>query len=126
MTTATELPEVNRELFRQIRDWIKTHPSSHDNWMWESSYGNPECGTTRCTAGWAIHFAYPGYRYIREALDHHGNGAGYSGFGRELLGLTYPEAEYLFYCDNEPAMEMIEHYAECGREGWELPDGYED
>lgn len=116
---ATEAPpQVNIDLFKQIRDRIKAHPEEHDNWSWE--YSGAECGTTRCTAGWAIHFQNPNQR-IRETQAQLGYRS-YTEAGRDLLGLTRDEAEYLFFNDNEEALAMVEHYAECGREGWVFPE----
>lgn len=120
----TTLPEVNQGLFRKIRDGLKAHPESHDNDSWEilarDALGRPlECGTTRCTADWAIWFQHPG-QPIRATLDELPDNS-FSEAGGRLLGLTYHEAEYLFYNDNELAMAMIEHFAEKGREGWAFP-----
>jgi len=112
------LPEVNRDLFKRIRDRIREHPEWHDNWGWERT--DPECGTTRCVAGWAIHFQNP-TQDIGETQRQLGYRR-YSQAGRDLLGLTKEEAEYLFYNDNEEAMAMVEHFAENGREDWVFPE----
>ncbi len=45
------MSEFNRELFQKIHDQITGHPETHNQDSWESL-----CGTTRCVAGWAVHF----------------------------------------------------------------------
>lgn len=46
------MAEINTAMFRRIHDQITAHPETHDQGVFES-----RCGTTRCIAGWAIHFA---------------------------------------------------------------------
>jgi hypothetical protein len=121
VTTET-LPEVNKELFAKIRDQIEAEPDRFNQDIWETYYGEEynECGTARCTAGWAIFLTHPGQPIYETRIELYSS-LGYSGAGQLLLGLTDEEMEYLFYTDNEPAQEMLEHYAVHGREGWELP-----
>lgn len=123
MTTMTDLPTVNQELFTKIRDQIEAYPDTHNQAVWESSY----CNTTRCTAGWAIHFTHPNEKDIYTSLNlHYTRDGGFENTGKKLLGLTDDEAEYLFYTSEEEALAMIQHYADNGRDGFIIPEEDED
>lgn len=91
-----------------VLDWIGEHPEQHDQRFFRKD--SPSCGTTECFAGVAIHlFAPPGVKWTMDVPD--GDGVlGYEitvpGMGHEtsapdyamdLLGLTWPEREALFY-----------------------------
>lgn len=134
---------ANTEMFKRIRDQIKADPKTFymSGWEddlsaeaaedgdWDHGYYNPstgdyedvmasECGTTRCIAGWAIHF---------EALDRGLN------VNSDLMGLTnelgrifdIPQPNYetvamrildtsdrsMFYANNEGGWEIVNEYA---------------
>lgn len=117
-----ELPEVNRELFAEIRDSIKADPFAHNQSLWEAVEPAAVCGTTRCTAGWAIWLNDPDpLTSLDDKIEALGLDSA-ADAGQDLLGLTEDEREYLFYQSNHNAKAMIEHYAEHGREGWEFPE----
>ena len=63
------MPELNIPLFQKIHAQITRDPGSHDQGSWEAV---GECGTTRCIAGWALHFEAHGDVYKRNA---HGRGS---------------------------------------------------
>lgn len=119
MTAMTDLPTVNQALFTKIRDEIEAHPEAHEQDVWETEYAS--CGTARCTAGWAVHFTHPEDKSIFLTIQRPEYRDGFESAGKMLLGLTSAEAEYLFYADNDEALEMIQHYADNGREGFVVP-----
>lgn len=108
------MPEINRELFQKIYDQISQHPETHWQGWWETTEN--ACGTTRCVAGWAVHFQNTEQDTYSTCCD-----LGYNGnheiAGRELLGLTNEEAYELFYMTTDAqAAEQVELYALKGRE----------
>lgn len=42
---------INTDMFRRIHEQITAHPETHYQGTFEA-----DCGTTRCVAGWAVHF----------------------------------------------------------------------
>lgn len=116
-----DMPEVNKELFGKIWNQILLHPDTHYQDTWETAYN--VCGTTRCTAGWALHFTHPEDKSIYDTIcrPEYAN-QGFEMSGKKLLGLTQQEAAYLFYADEAEALDMITHYARQGREGFDLPE----
>lgn len=116
------MSEFNRELFQKIHDQITQNPETHDQNSWESF-----CGTTRCVAGWAVHFSNGEGRLwgaafgdvtsetgslIREVLglqrpDYVG-GQHVEPSARKLLGLTQRQAGGLFYgASDEEAVHLV-------------------
>lgn len=128
----------NRKMFARIAVQIGDHPETHDQSSWECSaeenseeYDLPveECHTTRCVAGWAIHFwavdegrdmslplsahadayhaAHPGLRRVHFPLTW------YSSAAADILGLESHEAEYLFsaFRDGDEAYDQVVQYA---------------
>jgi len=97
---------ANKELFRKVYEQITQNPETHDQGDWEN-----ECGTTRCGAGWALHFHRPNqsiFKTMREVV----NTGSIDVAARRVLGLNKSEADYLFYeASNEEAVEFIRHYA---------------
>lgn len=75
-------PTPNLPLLRKILDHIDAHPEEHDQETWESA-----CGTTRCVAGWALHFDGQKVRADGSIPRR----------AREVLGLTVSESEALFF-----------------------------
>lgn len=75
---------------------------------------NPmECGTTLCAAGWACHVTGWTIRSF-ERLTRGRSARGYtmSRVAAEALGLTEAEANYLFYCSEERAIQLLTKIAE--------------
>jgi hypothetical protein len=90
---------MNRELFKKIDDIITSDPTRLDMGSWEDS--TPECGTTRCIAGWAVHFASnPGEgaweTRVRLADELDLAGPSWMRVGARLLGLDEHDADALF------------------------------
>ena len=117
---------MNRELFEKIHDVISTSPESLDMGAWE---WDAACGTTRCIAGWAMHFSVHDGRVfdpagtvsqsVRDLADRLGarDEYGYTSFpslAGELLGLDRVDRE-LFYVDSDLATEFVRLASE-GRE----------
>lgn len=114
------MPDVNQELFGKVYNQITQAPEAHNQDVWESEYS--ACGTVRCTAGWALYFTHPEDQTIYKTIQRDAYvRLGFEGAGKMLLGLTSAEANYLFYSDNDEALDMIAHYAEHGREGFTVP-----
>ena len=62
---AIELSDARRlDIWRKIDAQITNHPESHDQGDFEDDLDRDGCGTTRCVAGWGIHFFAPGYESI--------------------------------------------------------------
>lgn len=95
-----------------VRDQIRDHPETHDqgNWWRKAQYPvvvPGDCGTRACVAGWAVHFAHPNAIFFdwqsEVALPVNGFSptSGYRNssierLGREALGLTTTQSDYLF------------------------------
>lgn len=111
MTTTFE----QQALAQRILDHITAHPEQHN----KRKFGQKtECGTTACIAGWAgifsgiCQFEYDPdidrWYFIANHPQHHSIAA----VGRKLLGLSYFDAECLFYCkDNGLAVEALRYLA---------------
>lgn len=59
---------LNTELFKKIHDVISITPEQFDMAGWEDT--DSGCGTTRCVAGWAIHFSLEGGNLYDGRGDH--------------------------------------------------------
>jgi hypothetical protein len=103
------MPELNLPLFAKIRDQITAHPELHE----QSDFEYPSnCGTSRCVAGWAIlldaHGRGEQIDSFRESSDYLVDDRSPSDFARQLLGLTYAEADYLFFqAGNKEAVDIV-------------------
>jgi hypothetical protein len=105
--------EVNRELFKKVYDQIAEHPDTHWQGDFEADVedgaggyredGVPVCGTTRCVAGWALHFS--GQR-VNDSLDPGRDAA-------RLLGLSVDAASVLFSgsLPETEAVALVRFYA---------------
>ena len=127
------MPELNIPLFQKIHAQITRDPESHYQGSWETVN---ECGTSRCLAGWALHFEAHGDVYERDA---YGTSLGWSTqmrtlldsrddlkdwwpvhrIARHLLGLTAEQAGRLFYSDDETAAEAVRLAAEGDLAGFD-------
>lgn len=118
---------MNTELFKKIHDAIEADPAGFDMGAWEGlkDYEHPACGTTRCVAGWAVHFASgegglyivgertewtPGVLALAERLgvrvgDVH-IGSPVADLGAKVLGLERGDRK-LFYTDGETAAGFV-------------------
>lgn len=109
---------MNTELFKKIDDTIQAQPGSFDMSGWEST----ACGTTRCMAGWAIHYTtgrplrrapgrtHPSVIRLAAELD---VVAEFEEVGAKLLGLSEEESSTAFYMDDRFARRFI-HLAAQG------------
>lgn len=99
---------INRELFRKVYDQITAHPETHDQDEFESS-----CGTTRCVAGWALHFYNPNQDIRQTAFEINDSVHGGPGnAARKILGLSEHQAGRLFYeVSDKEAVEIVKKCA---------------
>lgn len=122
---------LNIQLAQKVLDQIETHPETFEMDSWSTfSYAGREiynpatgayettdyCGTARCIAGWAIHFAAEergintnrslAYvaRDLAVAMGLTPVDADYADLGQRLLGL---EDTRLFYADDETGYERL-------------------
>ena len=129
------MSRLNTELFKKIHEVVSANPQRHDQGTWESVLTQdgtsflPECGTTRCVAGWAVHLTTgqklfhwePGMpsvilsdSTIRLAQEHGIPIESIDDLGvvpnvaSKMLGLTDIEAENLFYnAGDDRAREIV-------------------
>lgn len=136
---------INRELFKRIHEVITTHPEHHDQGTYEEDVdgqlgylqpsdpdyasdrkcvttridGAPVCGTTRCTAGWALYLHNPEQditKTAQEVLESRGLERGYSDLfegARALLGLSPEQADEMFSgaLRETEAVRLVAEYA---------------
>ena len=134
---------ANTELFKKIRDQIKRDPQSFDmkNWGfspaeaaeeegdWDHDYYDvntrqvetipaSECGTTRCVAGWAVHFEaerlginvnQPLIYVMRDLADQLDLPPTYAEVAGAVLQINDTN---LFWTDAEDAYGIVNEYAE--------------
>ena len=118
---------INRELFQKIHEIISAHPEQHDQGSWEGTRG-PDCGTTRCVAGWAVFLTtgepltrstntgIMGNSLATQELLRENDWESIPEAGRRLLGLNEDVACSLFYdASNEEARAAVKAFSE-GRE----------
>lgn len=114
---------MNVQLFKKIHDQITLQPETHDQWSWEA-FDYDSCETTRCVAGWAVHFAALDegvsvadgtWNFRHQYAQRHGLHSPHTpDVARHLLGLSVDGAERLFYADDEEARALVREYArEC-------------
>lgn len=127
---------MNTELFRKIRDVVDTDAFDMDTWEGDAEVfdmGASECGTTRCIAGWAIHFSLPeGDNNLRdesgvlsEAVVDLARSRGlqaadrynFAAIGADLLGISRSLASEVFYLENDTAREFVDLAAAGDDEG---------
>lgn len=106
---------ANDFIIDQVLAQILMFPETHNQDGWETQ---ESCGTTRCVAGWAVHFSedydivnlarFGGNAYpVRKGAPEY-DYSFWSSAGADVLGLSEYEAEYLFFeCDNEQAVEFL-------------------
>lgn len=127
----------NIELLTKIRDLIERDPGKLDMGSFSKisenelgrhlGYGEVieiDCGTTQCIAGWAVWLC--GYRfrasvgdldvdsrdcYAFECIDSVGRFRSIDASARELLGITWNDAEFLFYeVGNNDAVDVLNDF----------------
>jgi hypothetical protein len=98
----TKLP-----LLRKVLEHVSAHPDEHDQDYWGH---RTDCGTTRCIAGWTTYFS--GYQETDwgpllwaggdglSAVEKDGRTTSVAWAAQTLLGLSYEEADELFYAEN--------------------------
>jgi len=104
---------------QSILRYIEMYPERHDQRAWVSNPDGTDnhekfdsdnvCNTTMCIAGTAVFLTRPVDEFKRFDGDWESVGGG-------LLGLTYDEAEQLFYADNETSLKMLRAVAEGNEE----------
>lgn len=133
---------LNREAFQKIHEVISVQPERLAMSTWEDDEPAESCGTTRCVAGWAIHFATGGAPLFANgggpsdevrnlARDHELDPDDFSTstlfecLGANLLGLSYREARAVFYLPNDVASALVRLAAAGDDAGFEnLLDQY--
>jgi hypothetical protein len=111
---------LDTELFRKIHAQITARPETHsqDSFEWDDNEGEERsdgvtlCGTTRCVAGWALHFYAP-EQSIYDTARELGEPLDLAEVAKELLGLTYGQAEELFSASlpESEAVALVARYA---------------
>lgn len=120
----------NLELLKATREFILKNPAKHDQADW-IEVREEQCNTTMCFAGHAAVLA--GAEQPRDffswRVDEDGkltevvNGYRSGGmliedYAREKLGMTYAEAEWIFYCmDNSTVLNRIDQLVEAWESG---------
>jgi hypothetical protein len=106
---------LNIPLLRQVQAAIMTPPPGTGFGMAHFQFADPECGTVCCIAGMTTFIASPGTK------------SGHADKARNLLGLTYFQANDLFSpcCDSlyditaQEASDTIDRLIETGEVVWE-------
>lgn len=121
----------NIELLTRVRDYIAVNPQSLDMDIWatlkdvvefKDGQAKVSCGTTACIAGWAVQLAgdkllveEPCYPFnegtvfdIDQCVAKNGRVTHIDDRAQKLLGLTGIEADILFTCDNDEAIEYLD------------------
>lgn len=109
------------ELGTKVLEHIQQHPEQHDNGSWFSEEGDEYhregCGTTRCVAGWTLHFA--GYQMrcsagnpmqIRRTPEEQWepvSGTQFAARASDLLGLDSDDADDMFQSGDEEAVDLL-------------------
>jgi len=101
-----EVPALNIDLVRQIREQVTDYPESHDQNTWGT---RTACGTTHCTAGWAAVLTRTpeqlvwsrcvdgiGSDELVGVLDDSGEEVDVERWAHQAMGLTWPERNALF------------------------------
>lgn len=120
---------INVEMFKRIEEIIIAHPERHRQAYFEA--GDSMCGTTRCVAGWAIHFwgldngingslheieeAYIGKIESSVLTENYEFAAGVDAehVGAHILGLNPDQGHDLFFnMSNDDALRMVKEYAQ--------------
>lgn len=113
----------------QVYKQMLAEPDLHDQSFWfnELDYaledGTNVCGTTRCAAGWSLHFAGWGMRMSNGGYELLApgeqewktvyNSDDFVVTARDLMGLTHEEANQLFLgCDNRQAVKFLGEHVE--------------
>ena len=134
---------LNREAFQKIHQVISVQPKRLVMSSWEDEDEFSECGTTRCVAGWAVHFAVGGAPIfnvdgggpsdvVKELARNHGldfddfsTASLFEQLGANLLGLSTREARTVFYLPNDVARALVRLAARGDDVGFEnLLDEY--
>ena len=126
---------LNREAFQKIHQVISVQPKRLVMSSWEDEDEFSECGTTRCVAGWAVHFNVDGggpSDEVKELARNHGldfddfsTASLFEQLGANLLGLSTREARTVFYLPNDVARALVRLAARGDDVGFEnLLDEY--
>lgn len=105
--------EETKALAQKIQDYFILYPERHRQDEWVAVEGATSClvtdenicNTTMCVAGTAV-FLNGGMQAMNDCQAFYGSS--FSETAQELLGLTYEEADRLFYCmDNQAAKDAV-------------------
>lgn len=118
--------------------WAETESMKESGSAWRqdawATPNVPECGTAYCLAGKAVSDAGyamlletpendPMVRHVYDETQPDCRGAGIDDVARELLGLSYVQAEVLFWSTN--TIEDLKTYAKAIANGDDLKDEFE-
>lgn len=110
---------THREIAAAALDLLDTHPELHDQTSWieprgDSAFderGEPECGTTMCSAG-AVVYVLDGPQAVLDT--HHMEFPSVAG---KALGLDCHERQALFFCaEDQAARDALRALADGDRE----------
>lgn len=136
------MTEVNVEMFRRIREQIEREPQNFGMSYWIAEFAQQErefynvltdswedgsCGTTRCVAGWAVHFEaldkglygadegehdalFEAARSLVGAKPYRGDTIEKA--GAKVLGIDLSLAHVLFHTDDVTAYRAVELFSE--------------
>lgn len=136
--TEQNIPTPNTELFKKVYDQISTNPQTFYMKEWETTIAQmdidggmaywdavdgewfqfTECGTTRCVAGWGLHFTAPDVSIATTAVTlvdvdgHCGSSIPYFEAGAKVFGIDASVAKALFTALDETAFRVVEAFAE--------------
>lgn len=112
----TDLPTPNIPLLRKAVEWAEAEaakPKAERLWeQWDYITPKP-CGTAYCIAGWVVATTAPNVVLRDGSFERDGDYLSPFDEAKQLLGLTYHEAEDLFVEDNtiEDVREVAEQIA---------------
>lgn len=123
----------NVELLTKVRDYVTREPAKFDMGIWTSikpdlvefpdgiTKAKVECGTTGCVAGWTVQLAGDKLLVHEDTRNEDGTYVASCSVAkngricdiefraRKLLGLTYDEADALFFTDdNQRAIDKLD------------------
>lgn len=119
------MDQKQKELAQKILDQVGREPHTLYMGAWEDRVDDEAydwktdeyvefCGTTRCVAGWAVHFSAKPGESVRAAVNRIARTElirwDYEEVGAHLLGLDQATAKRLFFeLDEQDAVEFLEN-----------------
>lgn len=136
---------ATRALASEVLEFINKHPSQHNQGNWAGPLrGNKDwidwdngevniCNTAMCVAGTAVMINDLGLFAAKLVGRSHPEWRteaqfSWASLGEAALGLTYDEAQALFYCmDNQAAKQMLEAVAEGDKNKfWQIHNEHDE